>query len=373
MDRIPYTEMFEVVKNEWIRDSATEGSTIESKYKSHINYAYATLLPLSVDEEHLRKEAFVTTKADYSTGTITITVAGTSVAGASTAWTSANSNGFLFKATGKNLVMRVSYSAATSLTFDNSLAWTEDAIATESYRIILDRFILPTDFNHMLMDNRQFPQVVYFWLNNGKSFLKPRTPSEYDKEFSFSYGIPNIYTVKKDFASNRLYLYIHPGDTDSRIVYYAYNPILTYMSEYTTGTVTLAASTAVTGASTDFDGNIDTTNYDWYFRADADGTGSNSVWYKVASVSGDTGLTLSIAYAGSNTGASKAYTISGVSKYPPSLDRAIMLMGTALAEPDPNQKRLNLEMFVNHIQGFTTRDAKKIYGQILNVDLSGRG
>lgn len=70
--------------------------------------------------------------------------------------------------------------------------------------------------------------------------------------------------------------------------------------DYTTGTVTTTASTAVTGATTAWTSAM----VGRYFRVNSD-----NYWYKISAVGSTTGLTLASAYAGT-TGASQAYTIA---------------------------------------------------------------
>jgi len=374
MNRIPFTQLFETVQKEWVRDGAMDTST-ESIYKGHINYAYTSFLPNIVNEEFLRKSSFITTKADYSTGTVDISASGTTVdkGDTATSWTSANSNGFLFRETSSDLVARVTYTSATQLTFQNSLAWPHDAVDEGSYQLVLDRYALASDFDRMMRDTVGDGKVVNYFLNGGSMFLDPLMPDEFKKNFYFSHGTPSEYTVEKDFASGTYYLYINPPDTTTRTIFYSYIPRLSNLTEYTTGTVTAtAASTAVTGSSTDFDGNIDIDSYEYYFRLDADGTGSKSLWFKVASVSGDTGLVLSSAYSGANAGAGKSYTIATVSKYPADLDRTIMLLSAIMADPDSKMKQQWMQLYLMDIQAFTKIDMQKLLGMVAKVDVRGR-
>jgi hypothetical protein len=98
------------------------------------------------------------------------------------------------------------------------------------------------------------------------------------------------------------------------------------MKEYITGTVTMVnGDVTVTGSGTSFANNVSAG--DW-FRVDADGTGSSSVWYEVSSVTDATHLELTAVYAG--TGASgRAYTISEEPNLPP-VFHPLILYKTAL-------------------------------------------
>lgn len=363
MNRIPFSQMFETIRNEWIRDT----SKSEAIYKSNINFAYTNLLPLVIDEEHLRKEAFITTKADYSTGTVDISASGTTVTAGDTApaWTSANSNGFLFKENDNDLVARVTYTSASILTFQNSLAWPHDAVDEGSYRLVLDRYALANDFEHMMQDVVEDGRVVYYYKGNGRMFLDPLKPGSYNKDFAFTHGEPSEYTVKKDFASDTYYLYINPPDTTTRVIYYNFIPVLTNLTEYTTGTVTFASSTAVVGSSTVWTA-LDTDSYDYYIRNDADGTGGESVWFKISSITDATNLVLEDTFTGT-TGTGASYTIATVSKYPAGIDRVIMALAAYISEPDKTMKEHWLNLYMMDVQGYSRLDAKRIMGLTLNV------
>jgi len=360
--------MFEVVRNEWVRNT----NKSEAIFKSNINYAYTNLLPLVVDEEHLRKESFVTTKADYSTGTVDISAAGTTVDKGDTAtvWTEANSDGFLFKEDDSDLAARVSYTSATQLTFQDSLAWPHDAVDEGTYRLVLDRYAVASDFGRMMQDVVDDGRVVYYWQNRGKMFLDPLQPGDFDKSFAFTYGTPSEYTVKKDFASDTYYLHINPPDTTTRTIFYNYIPVLTNLEEFT-GSATFAASTAVVGSGTVWASELDTTAYDYYIRNDADGTGGASKWFKVSSVTDNTNIVLAATFTGT-TGASQSFSIAMVTKYPAGLDRAIIVLAAYISDPDPKMKAHWLNLYTMDVQGYSRLTAKQIQGLTLNVDMSSR-
>lgn len=368
MDRIPFTQMVEVVREEWIRDTAKA----EAIYKSNINYAYTNLLPLVVDEEHLRKEAFITTKADYSTGTVDISASGTTITGGDTSpvWTSANSEGFLFKENSNDLIARVGYTGATTLTFENSLAWPHDAVDEGSYQILLDRYSLASDFGRMMVDIVDDGQVVWYGKGQGRMYLDPLTPGDYDRDFAWAHGEPSEYTIKKDFASDTYYLYINPPDTTTRIIFYNYIPVLSNLDEYVTGTCTFASSTSVEGSGTTWTA-LDADSYDYYIRNDADGTGGSSLWFKISSITDADTLVLTATFTGT-TGAGATYTIAKVSKYPAGIDRAIMALCAYIVEPDVKMKSHWLNLYMMDIQGYSRLTAKQIMGLTMNVNLKGR-
>ena len=357
----PWTELFEVVKDELVRDSGTD-SALEAKYKMAVNEAYAIFLPEVLDEKYLRKEASITTLADYVTGTIDISAGATTVDGGDTspAWTSALANNKIIKVTGKNERYRMTYTSATQLTFSNSRTWIEAAVNEGSYVLFQDRYALASDFKKIIKDIFDDGRVVYYNSNNGQIFLNPLTNEQYEYEFTAQPGTPFQYTVK--WVDGVPYLYITPPDTDTRAIWYSYLPDLTYLTEYVTGTASCTnGATAVTGSSTDFDGFVGT-DTNAYFRFDGDGTGSDSRWYQISSAGSDTAITLASAYGGATKSAAN-YTISKISKLPKMFDQVIMLRAALMTDPDPRKWNDLLNgLLLLHI----SNDTKRIIGQKLN-------
>ena len=372
MDRLPFTEMWEVVQKEWVRDGATDTAT-EAKYKSHINYIYSHVLPLNVDEEHIRKEAFITTVADYSTGTVDISAAGTTADEGDTAvsWTSAITNGALFKQNDYDSVLRVDYTSGAQLTFQNSATWVHAAVDEGSYRVVFDRYSLASDFGYMMIDQQGNGRIVYYDKGGGKVFLDPLTTAQFEQKFYFGHGEPSEYTVKKDFASDTYYLYINPPDTSTRLIRYAYVPKITYMTEYTTGTCTFAASTALVGSGTLWSTALDTTAYTYYIRNDTDGTGSESLWFKIASTTDATHATLSTTFTGT-AAAGANYTIATIPKYPMTLDTVIMAGAALLADPDNKEREIWMGIFKQGLESHMAKDNRRIIGVPFSLNV-GRG
>ena len=318
--RLPFSECVERVQNELVRDGATS-TGVEAKYKGRINDLYMFDIPSVIDWRHLRKSATITTVDDYSTGYISA-ASSITLTGSSTSWTSANSNNMRIKISGYDELYRCTYASGTSQTIDRT--WIGTAITSNTtYSMFQDRYALASDFDRMILDP---DKCVYYWQAGNKIYLKYRSPDVFEEKQTITPTYPAYYTVK--WILNAPYLYIDPPDYDDRTLEYLYIPSLKRLSEYTTGTITTLANagTAVTGSSTDFDGFVtDTTNYDYYFRIDSDGTGARSVWYKVSTAASDTSLTLSDAYGGTAIVAgTSTYTISMVSKLPAGLDLALV-------------------------------------------------
>jgi hypothetical protein len=327
--RRPFTEMFEIVQSELVREAA---SGEENKYKGFINQIYTNELPSLLPERFIKKEAFVTLKADYSTGTVTVGSGTTNIVGASTSWTSANSDDFNIIVDGFNRVYRMSFEAGTSLTFKNSLSWVEGSGTGLSYTIFQDRYQLASDFAYMASDAPGDPNIVYVTGNGTRIYLEPWTNEEFDRNFNHQVNDPpSNYTVK--WTSSTPYVHLWPSPDVADILGYQYIPRLTELREHTTGTATLTTGTSVvltSGATITASLNTART---LYIRNDADGTGSGSKWFKIASVANGSVATLSSNFTGTS-GTGINYTISEISEWPERFDDAIMFRSAFTVDPD---------------------------------------
>jgi len=364
INRIPFTELFERVQNELIRDKSSDSAT-ENKYKGAINEVYASDLVLMLNEDLLRKESYISTTADYSTGTITVAAAGSSITGSSTAWTSANSDDALLKADGEDHWYRVAYSSGTELTLSSPSAWVDDAVSAGNYRLIHDRYALASDFSHMCIDDIEEPEAVYRMSGGSRAFLTPMDPGQWDKQFHFNYGTPGEYCIK--WVTGSPYMYLNPAPTDAEAVFYNYIPALTVMTEYTTGYISSITngSTAVVGSGTTWSTSVSLASAK-YLRIDADGVGSDSRWYQISSITDNTHIVLGSNYGGTSISSGTSddtYTISSVSLWPARVDYA-MLYGAAL-KLDPTAKDANTwtNIYAAKMEGLMSLEGRKIYGQ----------
>lgn len=350
--RRPFTEMVEVAQAELVREAA---SNQREKYKGFVNQVYLNDLKEILPEEFIKKEAFITVVSQYTTGTVTIGTGTVGAIGSGTLFTSAMTDWFL-KVSGFNRVNRVTYSADTLVTFQNSLSWVEGSGTGLSYTLAQDRYALPSDFAYMIADDPEDPNVVSTFINGVPLYMIPLSNDEYNRMFNGITGIMHSYTVKWISETPYLSVIFAPDSLD--IVRYEYIPQLTTLTEYTTGTVTFANSTAVVGAGGMlWSANLSTANT-YYIRNDTDGTGSGSKWTKIASVANATALTLSAAFGGT-TGAAQTYTISEVSKWPARFDDAIVYKTALLVDPDGAQSKKWASMYEEKTQMDRASDARR--------------
>lgn len=346
------SEIIEVAQTELVREAS---SNSRPKYKGCVNQVYMNEMPSLLPERYIRKQGFATLTAAYSAGTITVASGGTTVLGASTSWTSANSDGMYLNAAGYNRLYRVSFTNSTVLTLNNSLTWIGASASGVNYTLIQDRYALPSDFSYMASDNPESPNIVSYMVNGYQLYLAPLTNEEYDRNLvpTTSFSFAN-YTVK--FDAGAPYLHVWPFPLNADIVSFWYMPVLTAMVEYTTGTITLTTGTAVTGMGTLFT-SLNTANT-YFIRNDADGTGSASVWSQIATITGASSITLSAGFGGTS-GTGITYTISEISKWPARFDSAMLYKTCLIVDPDNVQAPKWTELYTESIGMDKTVESKR--------------
>ena len=349
-----FTELVEVAQNELVREGA---SGEEAKYKGMVNQIYSNDLSAILPENFIKKEAYLTLVADYTVGSVTVGTGTTNIIGSSTSWTSANSEGRLIEISGKDTIYRVTFTAGTDLTFQDSLTWTAASGSGLTYTLYTDRYPLASDFSHMLADDYDEPHVVYRYLSGNKVFLNPLNEEEFERQNSSAVGTPWGYLVK--WIKETAYLYITLAADSAEIIGLSYIPQLTTLTEYTTGTATFTTGTAVVAsAAASWLVNVTTGTNTYYIRNDGDGTGSNSKWGKISSVANATALTLSAAWA-FTSGTVITYTISEVSKWPARFDDAILYKTALILDPDNVQNEKWNSVYLDAIGIDKSREARR--------------
>lgn len=329
---LPFTEIFERVKNEELRDK-TNDTQAEDKYKSTVNDTYRIWLPSEFEFNAYKKNANFTTSADYVAGTVAVTTGDTAIVGTDTVWTAAHSGLKIYVKSGHEIYTFTRTGATTGTVERN---YVDDTDTDSTYVIFKRRYSLASDFWRPITvepDHGAF----YYYKNGTRVDLIPKWSEEWGQHDYSSPGIPAYYHIVCE--SGVYYVEISPPDTDARTIFYDYIPYLTPMVEYTTGTVAVTNGDAtVTGTGTDFVSNVSAG--DW-FRIDADRTGSSSVWYEVSSITNATSLELSSTYAGS-TVTGKAYTISEEPNLPPIFHPLIACKSALDRAADRDAKQLQV-------------------------------
>jgi len=329
---IPFTELVETVKDEELRDT-TVNVEAENKYKAVVNDTYRLWIPLEFEFKAYRKIATITTKADYTTGTVAATSVSNSITGSSTSWTSSH-DGMKIWIKSADEVYDFTYVSATSATLDRNFVGS--TTTSSNYILYQYRYALASDFWRPVKTG--YGKGSFWYYKNGvRVDLLPEWSDKWsDKDIAVP-GVPSNYRIV--YSGGLYYVDIFPPDTESRTIFYEYIPYLSPMKEYTTGTVSVTnGSKVVTGSGTDFSSNVSAGDY---FRIDGDGTGSASVWYKIDSVDSATQITLETAYAGT-TQSGVEYTISEAPNLPPVFHPLIKLKACIDRATDRDAKQLQV-------------------------------
>lgn len=338
---IPYTEIFETAML-YARDSSF---TSEGKFKSLINNAYTRSLPRSEDWDFLIRSSTISCSAKYNAGTVAISAASTSLVGTGTVWTSGmtSTNGWKIKFASNDLIYDFTYASGTTATISPVLSG-DTNLSGAGYTLFRDTYAMASDYFRFLLGEEGGLKIM----KSGKYDIAPvASDKQWREEYNFtpSDTIRMCRLLELNSSGNRK-IQISPPSNKAIVIPYDYIVALAPMTEYKTGFISAItnASTSVTGSGTTWNSttNIDTSTYTYYFRMDADGTGPDSVWYKISSADSATGLTLSSAYAGSTISAgtsSDIYTISRIPEMPSEFHDLLIYMAIldAIAdEGDPN-------------------------------------
>jgi len=244
------------------------------------------------------------------------------------------------KINSNNNVYTFTYLTATTGTISPALSGDND-ISGAGYNIFEDEYALVSDFSRFLKNGS------FYVMQSGRPRPIIETASKQWNEEYTTTPSDNTERIRlRGFNSSRYrLLQINPPPQKAVALPYDYVKIITPMIEYSTGTIlTLAnAGTAVTGTGTDFDGNIDTDSYIYYFRIDDDGIGDSSKWYLIDSADSDTGITLASAYGGvAISDGTKAYTISMIPDLPNEFHDWLIYLALIKSSTDQNDPALKV-------------------------------
>jgi len=330
--RIPFQEGVEVIQKELVREGASDQ---EAKYKGLYNRVYVNDMASVLPERYIKVTDYIKTAGDYTTGTVTVGTGTTNFKGDSTSWTAGNSSDFNILVSGFDQTYRVSFDASTSLNFQQSLTWTESSGSGLGYSLFQDRYKLATDFDYMAKDDPEDPNIVFVYLNGVKTFLTPWNNEEYDRQFTANISTLHAYTVK--FTSGSAYLHVQSNPDSPQNVGYSYIKKITALRELTTGTATISGTSGtslVITSDASMTVSLDTSRT-LYVRNDSDGTGSESVWGELTTITDASTATINSAQAFALTsGTGLNYTISEISEWPSRFDDVILTKAAWIADPD---------------------------------------
>ena len=348
ISEIPFTEIVERVS-----ELARERIDSRSKVRGVVNDIYTRELPRKFDWNFFMAQSTITVQGQYNTGTITATTGSTTVTFDPSVSLTQSNNLWWLKITGNDYIYQFTYSNSTGGTLNVPLGGTQN-ITGGSYNLFQPYYSLASDFDRFPKNGgiivfqggteRIVPEMAY---QDWAIYYTP-SPAQ-NASFCRLYGV--------DTAGNTLLEVTPPPSTALSYRYdYFIKPQALY--EITNGTIANLANggTAVTG---DANTTFTRCNTGDYFRIDAFGKSSDSEWYRIIAIQGDSSLTLQSAFKNTANGAiiNGTYTISSAPKMPskmhPTLlyggllqlcvdqnDPMVQAYGTKLAEVLSDGKRL---------------------------------
>lgn len=323
--QMPFTKIFEDVMSE-VRENSTE-SSVENKYKRRVNDIYVRDLPSKQEFDFLRKEGTFTLAAAYDTGTITTSVNSTALTGSGTTWTS-TMTGYKIKISGNDEIYTFTFTNTTTGTLNTNFTGSA-ALGGASYIIYQDTYNLASDYDRVID-----PPGFYYDYSQSKTYIDQKFHKDWFKEYTTQESqLPDGWRFVGELDSTNQYwrVQIGPPVSTSRIIKYEYVPLLTEMSEYTTGTCSATAgNTTIYGTSTDFTNNVIVGDA---FRFDS----RVNDWYIISATNSATSLTLTSAYSTSVTNGN--YTICKIPRLPIKLQLALFYGACMLSSQDQDNEK----------------------------------
>ena len=378
---IPFTEIFERIKNEEIRDGATDSAT-ENKYKGRVNQIYQYDIPTKYDYPFLSKEmTAISLTASYSTGTVAMDISAstTAITGTDTVWVTAHT-GQKIKINGNDEIYTFTYVSGTTGTISPAYTGDED-VEDETYTIFQDKYSLDSDFMRINKPTGLYyydnGQIVDVDLDTEEEFFRGRTWTPNSR-------LNSVYIPEDEVDSSgyRVMKISSPVST-AMVLHGKYINIPAELTEYTTGYITELANagTAVTGSGTAWSTYMSAAQlaaHSFYFRVDANGTGSASVWYKVSASASATSITLSSAFQGTTiTGGTSTdtYTVCMAPDWPENTAPILIYGGCLLSsveQDNTTQATAYATLYKNATENVTSMYVKNRRDQRVRSMYEGR-
>lgn len=356
---IPVTEIVERVKS-----LGRSGGNTAQKIRGIVQDIYLREIPSKFDWNFMLVSSGLTTIAQYNNGTISINTGDTSAVFSSDVVITAGMVGRKFNITGDGGVYEItSMSSTTSCVINPSYQATQN-VTNQSYVIFQPVYPLSGDF-----DRFPKPGGIYRQTGGQKKIMEEYQYRPYIDNYR---NVPvtepeKCRLVGTDTAGNQLVELI-PPPANTENLGYDYFKQLRPLSETTAGTLSSinAGATLVTGnTNTRF---TQATTGDW-FRVDALGTGADSQWYRIISITHDSSLTLSTAFANTSITSSANFTISRAPEMPVRLHIGIMYGALRSLELDQTDENY---LFYHTQYAQVMSDAKRIYvSRPYNQEITG--
>lgn len=355
----PFTQIYEDCMME-TRESSVE-SKVKSRFKRRVNQVYQSDVPSRYEWDWLRKTGTITLVDDYSTGTIAVSVAGSTVTGTGTTWTEAAHDGLKMKIDGNDQVYTATYSTSTSITISPAFTGAT-ALTASTYTLYQDKYALPAGFGRWPTTSPK----VYQYINGNRREVKWASDKEFRRRYTWQpTSYPTYWREHPDKTSLDLYqIEISPPSNVAGILELEYIATLPAMVEWT-GTThgTTACTTTKVVTTADMPGVV----VGMYLRGDPTNFGEYAEWVKITAVAADTstgdGITVATHTVLLET--SKAITVCSVPAMPYTLQKALFYGACMITALEQNDEAVEgyAAAYKNALDADMSRRSRKRYGK----------
>jgi hypothetical protein len=346
ISEIPFTEIVERAS-----ELARESADVEKKVRGIVNDVYVRELPRKEDWSFLVASSALTLTQRYNTGTVSANTGSTSAVFSTDAAFTADFTGRKLRVDGNDYIYDVTYVAANSLTISPPFSGTQN-VTSVGYDVFAPYYPLAADFDRFLKD-----QGVTKFIGGRKDQISEKAPQEFDRDYSPTpTDLPTMCRLYGTDTNGRTLVEFNPPPKSTISLPYDYIKRLVGMRETTAGFVTInSLATAVVGsAGTTYFTEARTGDY---IRIDPFGTGADSEWYRIQTITHNSSLTLSTAFGVSGAGTA-AYTICSMPDIPTRMHPALLygtLLQLATDKDDPANEGYKLQL------AEVLSDGKRIY------------
>ena len=346
IEGMPFTEIVERAS-----ELARESADVEKKIRGITNDIYVRELPIKEDWSFLLASSALTLIERYNTGTVTATTGGTNVVFSTDVTITSAMTGRRLRVSGNDYIYNVTFESATSLTISPPFSGTQN-VTSVGYDIFAPYYPLAYDFDRFLKD-----QGVTKFIGGRKEQIGEKAPQEFDSDYqSTPQDLPTYCRLFGTDTNGRTLVEFNPPPKSAISLPYDYIKRLVGMRETTAGFAVIeAGSTVVVGsAGTTLFTQARTGDF---FRVDPFGTGSDSEWYRIQTITHNSSLTLSSAF-GLSGASSAAYTICSFPDIPTRMHAALLygtLVQLAADKDDPAMEGYKMKL------AEVLSDGKRIY------------
>jgi len=309
---IPFSELVEVVQ-----DLSRTNADNKKRIRGIINRKYTKGIPREDDWYFMKVTTSLSLIAEYKTGVVTVNSGETLCTFSGGVTITSAMTGRKIKFSNNNNVYDFTFNDSTGGNIAPALSLTTN-VSNGTYTIFQPIYSLPSDFD-------RFPRNggLLFYTGGQPTPLPEKHDDDYYSEYTSNpTSTPEACRILSYDTAGNLQVEIVPPPSNRMVLGTEYIRQLKPMKETTAGTVSITSSLAVVTGS---NGSLFTTmNTGDYLRVDAFGTGDDSTWCRVDSITNDTTMTISPVFRSDTSVVGATYTVSSIPEYPPKLQEALI-------------------------------------------------